>query len=244
MFSQKMQDFHSTLLTRRKTTFVIFLPGSSSIFLSIFIHTNLTKLLILIVRKARVTFQPGNCQAHQRVFGFSEAERLSTKPVGLLFDSSHGLRLLSLSHARKNTINIFGFSYSLHVILPTFYGVILQTSCLQKKNQQSFVTPNIYIQRDLHCGKPIRLHGTPVIFGCNKDVYYDGYYDNVHDNNNGNDNHNLQSHAITSTPSSREMTCKRQLECFARITYKEKLLIPLPRFESKTSVLRAPMLCY
>ena len=134
MFSQKMLDFHSTLLTRRKTTFVIFLPGSSSISLSIFIHTNLTKLLILIVRKARVTFQPGNCQAHQRVFGFSEAEYLSTKPVGLLFDSSHGLRLLSLSHARKNTINIFGFSYSLHVILPTFYGVKLQTSCLQKKD--------------------------------------------------------------------------------------------------------------
>ena len=98
------------------------------------IHTNLTKLLILIVRKARVSFQPGNCQAHQRIFGFSEAEFLSKKPVGLLFDSSHGLRLLSLSHARKNTINIFGFSYSLHVILPNFYGVKLQTSCLQKNN--------------------------------------------------------------------------------------------------------------
>ena len=122
------------LCSTRKTTFVIFLPGSSSISLSIFIYTNLTKLLILIMRKARVTFQPGNCQAHQRIFGFSEAEYLSTKPVGLLFDSSHGLRLLSLSHARKNTINIFGFSHSLHVILPTFYGVILQTSCLQKKN--------------------------------------------------------------------------------------------------------------
>ena len=144
-FPKRCRIFIQLCSRDEKTTFVIFLPGSSSISLSIFIHTNLTKLLILIVRKARVTFQPGNCQAHQRVFGLSEAEHLSTKPVGLLFDSSHGLRLLSLSHARKNTINIFGFSYSLHVILPTFYGVILQTSCLQKKNQQSFVTPNIYI---------------------------------------------------------------------------------------------------
>lgn len=68
---------------------------------------------------------------------------------------------------------------------------------------------NIYIQCDLYCGKLIRLYGIFVIFGCNKDVYYDGYYDNVYDNNNGNDNYNLQLYVIILILSSWEMMCKR-----------------------------------